>query len=217
MHSYLISIQVGKPKEIDKSNDPWTTAFFKEPVDHQIWLNKTNLEGDQQADLVNHGGEDKAVLAYSDNHYSKWIRELKLTSLPFGAFGENFTIFGLDEKDVCIGDVYVISEDVIVQVSQPRRPCWKISRRWDIKDLTKKVTDSLRTGWYFRVLKEGYVIKDSSVRLIERPHPNLTVQLANEVMHKRKNDPDLLNELAECPSLSRSWQKDYKKLLQNDA
>ncbi|MDH4128210.1 MAG: MOSC domain-containing protein [Spirochaetota bacterium] len=213
MIPYIASIQVGKPKEIDKSNDPWTSGFFKEPVDNKVLLTKINLDGDGQADLVNHGGENKAVLAYSADHYSDWKNELNNPNLPYGAFGENFTIFGLQEKDVCIGDVYIIGDDIIVQVSQPRRPCWKISRRWNIKDLTKQVLDSLRTGWYFRVLKEGYVIKESPVRLIERPHPELTVQIANEIMHKRKIDAHILKELVECPSLADNWQDDFKKLL----
>src|SRR5690606_18685860 len=106
---------------------PWTTGFFKEPTLGPVWLGRTNLEGDGQADLVHHGGPDKAVLAYSADHYAAWREVLNNPALPFGAFGENFTIEGLKEADVCIGDTWKVGDEATIQLSQPRQPCWKLA------------------------------------------------------------------------------------------
>lgn len=185
---------------------PWTTGFFKEPVEGPVWLGRTNLAGDGQADRENHGGPDKAVLAYSADHYPLWRAELNRPDLPYGAFGENFTIAGLSEETVCIGDVYAIGE-VRVQVSQPRQPCWKIARRWRIKDLTARVRETGRTGWYLRVLEEGYVEAGLPVALLERPFPRWTVAHATEIMHHRRENPEAAAELAACPFLSAVWRE----------
>ena len=115
----LLSIHVGRPAEqgteraADPLDRPWTSGFFKTPVAGPVFLGTTNLDGDGQADLVNHGGPDKAVCAYSADHYDAWRRELGLTEMPFGAYGENFTIGGLDEAGVCIGDVWRVGEATV--------------------------------------------------------------------------------------------------------
>src|ERR1700746_2504362 len=131
----LYSIQLGTPKNyglenaIDPHDLPWTTGFFKTPVEGPVFAGSTNLSGDGQADLKNHGGIDKAVLAYSADHYPKWRDELWIPDMPCGAFGENLTIAGWGEESVCIGDIFRIGP-VIFEVSQPRQPCWKLARRW---------------------------------------------------------------------------------------
>src|SRR5271168_2378640 len=107
----LCSIQVGAPKNygcenaVDAHDKPWTTGFFKTPIEGRVFAGAMNLAGDGQADLKNHGGVDKAVLAYSADHYPKWRDELGMPDMPYGAFGENLTIAGLSEKSVCIGDI----------------------------------------------------------------------------------------------------------------
>ena len=116
----------------------------------------TGIEGDGQADLVNHGGVDKAICVYPLAHYPHW-QEMIGRELSPAAFGENFTVDGLTEADVCIGDTWRVGEDVLVQVSQPRQPCWKLARRWQRKTLALEVQESGKTGWYFRVLEEGTV------------------------------------------------------------
>ncbi len=208
----LLSIQVSLPRHFgvegapDPMDRPWTTGFFKEPVEGPVWLGRTNLVGDGQADRKNHGGPDKAVLAYSAEHYPIWRVELNRPDLPYGAFGENFTIAGLTEETVCIGDVYAIGE-ARVQVSQPRQPCWKIARRWRIKDLTARVRETGRTGWYLRVLEEGYVEAGMPVELLERPFPQWTVARATEIMHRRNEDREAAMALAACPALSAVWRE----------
>lgn len=208
----LFSIQVGMPRTIGRSDASdsmdqiWTTGFFKNQIPGRIWLGRRNLEGDGQADLQNHGGPEKAVNAYPIEHYRFWEEALGLTELPHGAFGENFTIHGLVESDVCIGDVFAIG-DALVQISQPRQPCWKLARRWRVRDLALKVQETGRTGWYFRVLREGTVEAGSTLVLTERPCPEWSVALANEVMHHRIHDMEAARSLLECQFLSARWRE----------
>jgi MOSC domain-containing protein YiiM len=207
--STLQSIQIGRPRTLCDDSDPdnreWTTSFFKEPIAGPIHLGATDLVGDEQADLTVHGGPDKAVCCYSADHYPQWKSDLGLEDFPHGAFGENFTISDQREEDVAIGDVFDIGE-TRVQVSQPRQPCWKLARRWRIVELPGLVVMSGRTGWYFRVLREGTVRPGDAVVLRERIHPEWTVARANDVMHRRRLDPDASEELADVPTLASEWQ-----------
>lgn len=208
----LRSIQVGLPRHYGREDAagpmdrPWETGFVKEPVAGPVRLGATNLEGDGQADRVHHGGPDKAVLMYAERHYDARRQSLNQPSLPFGAFGENFTMGGLAEADVCIGDTWRVGDTAIVQVSQPRRPCWKLARRWRIKTLPLQVQESGRTGWYVRVLQEGIVAAGMPVALLERPYPEWTIEQANRVMHTDKDDVAAALRLASIPLLSAGWR-----------
>ena len=208
----LLSIQVGRPQTLghasaaDWPDRSWTTGFFKVPVAGPVWLGREGLAGDGQADLRNHGGPDKAVNVYPAEHYPHWAKEIGVTELPRPAFGENFTTAGLLENEVCIGDVIAVGT-TLVQLSQPRQPCWKLSRRWRVRDLALRVQQSGRTGWYFRVLREGEVEGGQSLTLLERPHPEWTVAAANEVMHGRQHDRAAAAALASCPALAITWRE----------
>lgn len=208
----LVSIQVGLPQFFPGEDTAklmkrsWTTGFFKQPVEGRIWLGTTNLEGDGQADLQHHGGYEKAVLAYAAEHYPAWRTALNQPQLTYGAFGENFTVAEATEASVCIGDVYEIGS-ALVQVSQPRQPCWKLSRRWQIKDLAMQVQKNGRTGWYFRVQQEGYVETGQSFVLRDRPFPQWTIAKANDIMHHQLNDRQAAAELAACDLLSANWRR----------
>lgn len=207
----LLSIQVGLPREFgtagaaDPMDRPWTSGFDKRTVPGPVRLGLTKLDGDGQADLVHHGGPDKAVLAYSADHYDAWRRDLEIPTLPAGAFGENFTVAGLTEASVCLGDIWQVGKAVL-QISQPRQPCWKLARRWRIKTLALQVQQTGRTGWYFRVVTEGIVAAGVPLRRWERPHPTWTVERANRVMHVDKDGKELAAELAAIPSLAASWK-----------
>lgn len=207
----LLSLQVGCPRTHGTNNTAapfdreWTTGFYKTPILGTVWLGTTNLDGDGQADLENHGGPDKAVNAYPSEHYPGWRAELGVAALPYGGFGENFTLVGLTEADVAIGDVFTVGR-AIVHVSQPRQPCWKLARRWRIKDLAARVQQSGRTGWYFRVLQPGHVTAGDGLTRVERPHPEWTVAEANDVMHHRRDDRAAACALADCAALSASWR-----------
>lgn len=125
--------------------------------------------------------------------------------MPHGAFGENMTIEGLDEETVCLGDIYQIGE-AVVQVSSPRSPCWKIARRWGIKDLTATVDRTGRTGWYHRVLTEGHIEAGDEVKLLERPTPDWTVMRATRVRQNSRRDMAAATELARLDSLADAWK-----------
>ncbi len=214
----LVSLQIGMPAHYgdDSAADPferqWTTGFYKEPVAGPVALGATQLEGDGHADRVNHGGSDKAVCVYSADHYPYWRRALGI-DLPYGAFGENFSVAGLTEADVCIGDVWSVGDSnanvVRVQVSQPRQPCWKLARRWRLKTLTAQVVDNGRTGWYFRVLAPGTVAAGMTLALVERLCPEWTVARANDCMYRDKHNAAAAKHLAYLPQLSASWREHF--------
>lgn len=212
-------IMVGKPqifgqKEATQPMDrEWESGIVKPPVYGKVWVNKTKLEGDGQADLKNHGGPEKAIFAYPASHYAFWQSKLSRPDFILGAFGENLAVHGLTEEDVCIGDTISVGE-AIVQVSQPRQPCWKPARRWKIKELALLIQQEGYTGWYFRVLKEGYIEAGDPLQLQERPFPEWTIAKCNEVMHVQKDDLDLAKRLAACEYLASSWREALTKRVQ---
>ncbi len=199
------SIQVGMPQTIP-GDKPWTSGFLKQPITGPVWLGLTNLKGDGQDDVVHHGGPHKAVCVYPAAHYPYWHQTLDLPNLRGGDFGENLTIRELTERDFCIGDVCTVG-DAVVQVSQPRQPCWKLARRWQIKDLAFQVQQTGRTGWYFRVLSEGMVAPGQSLEVAENPHPQWSIAVANEIMHHDKKNLQMAAQLASLPELSPSWRE----------
>ena len=206
----LISLQVGMPQTFGSASAPelpdreWTSGIFKSPVSQPVEVTRTGLVGDGQADLRVHGGVDKAINVYPVEHFSFWREQLGV-NFPAGGFGENFTIEGALEENVCIGDVFRVGA-ILVQITQPRQPCWKLARRWRIKELAARVEQTGRTGWYFRVLETGSVGPAGEFTLVQRPHPQWTVAEANAIMHHRKNDRLAAAALAACPALSASWQ-----------
>lgn len=200
----LLSIQIGPvrtlgdPEGTDPADRLWTTGLFKDPVDGPVWLSAAGLPGDQQADLVNHGGPHKAVNVYPNEHYAFWRESLSRPAIAAGAFGENFTTAGLLEDEVCIGDVWAIGA-AAVQVSQPRGPCWKLARRWQVPDLDRRIRALGWTGWYLRVLDEGFVQADETIRLVERAYPEWTIARVNALQRRQREDPQTAAELAACP------------------
>ena len=207
----LFSIQVGLPRSYGQEgadhpmDRPWETGFFKQLVDGPRWLGRTNLAGDGQADLVNHGGEDKAVLCYAASHYPDWRRSLASRSAARGVWRE-FHDWWPDRGEVCVGERYRLGE-ALVQVSQPRQPCWKLAWRWRLKELTALVERTARTGWYIRVLEEGEVSPDLPLTLLDRPYPEWTVTRASRVMAQSAPGPGPAGELAACELLAASWRE----------
>jgi MOSC domain-containing protein YiiM len=212
MTGQLLSIQValpqwhGTPGAEHPLDQPWQSSFFKQPVTGEIQLNWDSLAGDGQADRENHGGPDKAVLAYSADHYDDWKTRLKLASFPHGAFGENLTLAGITERDVCLGDVWKIGACKF-EVSQPRQPCWKLARRWRIKDLPAQVVETGRTGWYLRIQSIGTLVAGQSVELLERPNPTWSVERANQIFYFQKADQAASRALFEVTHLAASWKE----------
>ena len=207
--STLLSIQVGRPQSRPHPDGPWLSSIYKHTVDTPVRLDLLNLEGDQQADLNVHGGRDKAVCVYSADHFTDWQEALGRPDLGAGAFGENFTVGGLDETTVCLGDVFAVGT-VVVEVSQPRGPCWKLGRKWDRLELPKLVLKAGKTGWYFRVKQPGQVAAGDDIRLVERPYGQWTIVEVNRVAYakKTKEMAAARRELASCAALAESWRAD---------
>lgn len=212
----LLSIQVGLPQVLtdempigpDQKN--WTSAFFKAPVAGSVWVGKTNVAGDAQASTKTHGGPEKAVCVYPWEHYPYWQRELDLGELSYGAFGENFTLEGQLEGQSCIGDSIGFGE-LILQISQPRPPCWRLARWWKRKEFAALMEQTGKTGWYCRVLKEGYAEAGTEMQLLTRPCPEWTVSLANHLLYGDKDSVDQMDALAACSLLAESWRDSLLK------
>lgn len=199
----LVGIQVGTTRTmvdtLGEASKSWQSSYVKEPKS-EAWVGKINLSGDSQTNVPNHGGVNRVILGYAEEHYSAWKAELRV-ELPYGAFAENFTISGMSEANACVGDIYEIGNSII-QISEPRIPCWKISNRWGIEDLLQRVIDTGRTGWFFRTLQEGNIEQGQSMILVDRPYPKMTIAEINDVLVNRKNDKDAASEMANCTLLS---------------
>ena len=209
----LLSIQVAIPTEFgtDGAQDPmdqrWLTSFYKQPVTGPIRVLADSIEGNEQSDLRFHGGPDKAILAYSADHYPLWREELQLPEMGGGGFGENLTIAGQAESTVCLGDRYAI-HNVILEVSQPRQPCWKLARRWRVTDLPQRVIRTSRSGWYLRVIQPGIIEAGQEVELISRPHPTWPLTRVNQVFYTKGGPIAERQELAELPQLADAWREE---------
>ena len=207
----ILSIQVGKIQTFDGDGaDSWSSAIRKSRVSEAVHVGLTSIAGDEQADLVNHGGPDKAVLAYASKHYEAWNAEFPGMNFEAGGFGENLTVADIDESTCCIGDTFRIG-DCLLEISQPRQPCWKLSGRWKMPKLAVLVQQNGRTGWYFRVLKESVIEAGMTIELVDRPFPEFTVTWANSVMYAKPRRQTDDRRLAECPALSESWRRNLEQ------
>ncbi|MHC0062114.1 MOSC domain-containing protein [Nostoc sp. UIC 10890] len=203
----LISVNIGLPREVVWKGKTVSTGIFKEPVSDRVMVRLLNLDGDGQADLTVHGGADKAVYVYPFEHYDYWRGELPDTELPLGIFGENFTIAGLREEDVNIGDRFQIGT-VKLMVTQPRLPCYKLGIRFGRPDIVKRFLASRRTGFYCRVLQEGEVGAGDTLELVSRDDNNITVANITQLYTREQNNPELLHQAAQLEALPKSW-RDY--------
>ena len=203
-------LSIGLPKKEFFFGKEFTTGICKKPVAGPRVLKRQGFEGDGVGDLKHHGGSDKAVCAYSIDHYTWWERVLGIT-LPPAAFGENLSVTGMREEDVCIGDVYRIGATE-VQVSQPRQPCWTLAARYGREDFVKLVVDSGRTGLYFRVIKEGRIQAGDEVTLIEGDARRVSVAFANQIYHHDRKNCEGIEKVLGVPALSASWQASFHEL-----
>src|SRR5438093_950138 len=153
----VVSVNVSLPKTVEWRGRKVTTAIFKEPVEGRIRIRRTGLVGDRQADPSVHGGPTKAVYAYPSEHYPLWRRELGRADLPWGSFGENLTTEGLDERTLRVGDRLRVGSAVL-EVTQPRMPCYKLGIRFGRLDMVRRFLASGRSGFYLAVHEEGDVV-----------------------------------------------------------
>ena len=188
------------------------SGIDKHPVSAPLWLGAEGLRGDEQADRRFHGGPEKALHHYARDHYPGWLAELgerAVLAAP-GAFGENISTLGLTEADVCVGDVFRAGT-ALIQVSQARQPCWKLDHRFGQRGMAARVQASGRTGWYYRVLQEGWLCAGDTLALCERPHPQWSLARVQDVLNRRVLDADVLHALAALPELSPNWRALFEK------
>lgn len=210
----LISVNVGLPRDVIWKGRTVTTAIFKEPVEGRVGLSIINLEGDRQADLEVHGGKDKAVYAYTVEHYDYWRRELPGVALPWGSFGENLTVEGLLEDETNIGDRFRIGSAEFV-VTQPRLPCYKLAVKFNRDDIIKRFLDSGRTGFYFAVTQEGHVGAGDHIEILERQATGVTVSDIVRLYLKGDEDREGLQKAASVAALPDNWKAYFVRLLES--
>lgn len=212
MSARLVSLNAGEPRPLGYRGRTVQSGIVKPPVEGALRVSKHGLEGDAQADLKNHGGPEKAVCVYPLEHYPYW--EARLGRDPgLGSFGENFSTEGLPETEVCIGDVYRVGSSLL-QVSQPRQPCYKLAARHGVPEMAAWVQQTGRTGFYLRCLEPGEVQAGEDVSLVERPAGTVSVAEANRVMHHDRHDEQGIRALLAMGALlAGSWRAKLEKRL----
>ena len=210
----VISLNVGKPVTVYYRGKPLETGIYKLPAAGPVRLHAEGFEGDGQADRVNHGGPDKAVCVYPIEHYVYWEEQLG-KKLEYSAFGENITVSGLLENEVCIGDVYEIGS-CLLQVSQPRFPCFKLSQKHGPADMPAKVLSTGYSGFYFRVLREGAVAAGDAVVKVGSGEGAFTVRRVLRAMEVGRKDKSDLKELTVLSSLTEGIRQDFQKWLDRE-
>jgi len=208
----LISLNIGRPQIVMRNDEPVSTAIFKQPIEGRVALRTLNLDGDRQADLSVHGGPTKAVYVYPAEHYEYWRNELPEMDLPFGMFGENFTVTGVSESNLNIGDQFRVGS-ATVMVTEPRMPCYKLGIRFGRTDIIKRFLVSERTGFYLAVLEEGEVGVGDEIQLVTRNEPSVSVNDVTRLYSRDRNNVDLLRRAIAVEALPDGWRTYFQEQL----
>lgn len=213
MTTYSIrGIYAGPVREHYSGDRP--SAIDKQPLDYAVRVEHNGIRDDEQADRINHGGPDRALLHYCRDHYAWWREQYPEQGARFRppGFGENLSSSGMNETSVHIGDIYRIG-GCRVQVAQPRTPCWKLNVRFGISDLARQVQNNARCGWFYRVLEPGDMVTGDAIELLERPADSLSVAAA---MHAVYLEPEReqLRRLSRLEALAPNWRRKAEDALQ---
>src|SRR5262249_43141331 len=210
----LLSVNVGLPSDIAWKGRTVRTGIWKTPVSGRCSVGRLNLDGDGQGDLAGHGGEQRAVFVYQIESYRYWQNQLKRTDFVYGQFGENFTIEGLPDAAVCIGDRYQIGS-ALFEVTQPRVTCYRVGIRTNEPRMPALLTSSGRTGFYFRVLKEGEVGTGDEIVKMGEAKERMTVAEINALLYSPNHPRDRLERALRIDALSPGWRRSFEMLLEN--
>ena len=208
----LVSVNLSIPKEIVHDNKSVTTGIFKTPAVGRVMLRRLNLSGDGQGDLWGHGGAFRAVYVYSLENYDYWQRELGGDNFGYGQFGENFTVEGMLDDDIRVGDVFRIG-GALVEVSQPRIPCYKLAIKMGIRGFQNRFLESGRVGFYFRVLEEGEVGAGDRFELVRRDPGGMTVREVSDLLFLNTEDLEGTRRALSIPALSHGWKGSFEERL----
>jgi ferredoxin-NADP reductase/MOSC domain-containing protein YiiM/ferredoxin len=212
----LLSVNVGLPRDITWKGRTVHTGVWKTPVRGRCRVRRLNLEGDGQGDLAGHGGEQRAVFVYQIESYGYWQQQLKRTDFVHGQFGENFTIEGLPDDAVRIGDRYQIG-GAVFEVTQPRVTCYRVGIRMNEPRMPALLTSSGRPGFYFRVLREGEVGAGDEIVRVGEAEERMTVAEINALLYSPNHPRDRLERALRIEALSPGWRGSFEALLQNQA
>jgi MOSC domain-containing protein YiiM len=204
----LLSLNAGRPRQVDTPRGPVLTSIWKYPIEGRVAVRRFNIEGDQQADLRVHGGEFKAVYLYASEHYPWWRNELPGMEMPPGMFGENLTTEGMDEREVQIGDRFRIGTAVL-QVTQPRMPCFKLQLKFGRADMVKRFWQSGRSGIYFSIVEEGALASGDEIVPVLRVERGITVAELVRLYRDPQPDPERIRVALAAP-LAGSWKTELR-------
>lgn len=204
-HSEVVSVNVGSLRTIPFGASAVTTGFFKEPIGHPVMARALGLEGDVQADRSVHGGLDKAVYVYPKEHYIGWENLLGM-DLQHGSFGENLTTVGALEEDIFIGDV-VRFGDAVLQVTQPRSPCYKLQIRFERRDMTALFARRGRPGWYASVLQEGTIRANDPIARVARVQNDVSIADVWRFSFIERADEKTARLVSSLPILPDFWKE----------
>jgi MOSC domain-containing protein YiiM/ferredoxin-NADP reductase len=214
MAERLVSVNIGLPRDINWRGKTVHTGIWKSPVPGRVTVRKLNIDGDGQGDLGGHGGVNRAVMVYQLDSYQYWERELSRTNFSYGQFGENFTVDGLPDVEVCIGDRYRIGT-ALFEVSQPRVTCYRVGIRMDEPQMAALMAAHHRPGFYFRVLEEGEVgAGDEIVKVADGPE-QMSVAEIDALLYLPGHTPEQLERALRIPALSEGWRGSFQAILQN--
>ncbi|MBV9731125.1 MAG: MOSC domain-containing protein [Verrucomicrobia bacterium] len=214
MASRLVSVNVGLPREITWHGKTVRTGIWKSPVVGRVIVRKLNIDGDGQGDLAGHGGVNRAVMVYQLDSYRYWERQLSRTDFSYGQFGENFTVDGLPDGEVCIGDRYRIGT-ALFEVSQPRVTCYRLGIRMDEPQMAALVVAHHRPGFYLRVLEEGEVAAGDEIVKVADSSERMNVAEIDALLYLPNHATEQLERALRIPALSQGWQGSFQALLQN--
>jgi ferredoxin-NADP reductase/MOSC domain-containing protein YiiM/ferredoxin len=212
----LLSVNVGLPRDIAWKGRTVHTGIWKNPVQGRCWAGRLNLAGDGQGDLAGHGGEQRAVFVYQIESSRYWQEQLQRTDLAYGQFGENFTIEGMPDAVVCIGDRYQIG-GALFEVTQPRVTCYRVGIRMNEPRMPALLTSSGRPGFYLRVLREGEVGAGDEIVKVGEARERMTVAEANALLYSPDHPRDRLERALRIEALSPGWRWSFEALLQSHA
>ena len=210
----LLSVNVGLPRDITWKGRTVHTGIWKNPVHGRCRVTRLNLEGDAQGDLAGHGGEHRAVFVYQIGSYRYWQEQLKRTDFVHGQFGENFTVEGLPDDAVSVGDRYQIGT-ALFEVTQPRVTCYRVGIRMNEPRMAALLTSSGRPGFYFRVLREGEVAAGDEIVKVGEAKERMTVTEINVLLYLPNHERDLLERALRIEALSPGWRGSFESLLQS--
>src|ERR671932_2024091 len=211
----LLSVNVGMPKDVPWQGRTVFTGVFKDPVAGPLLVRKLNIDGDGQGDVAGHGGEQRAVFVYQIDSYRYWERELGRNDFVYGQFGENFTVDGLGDDEVCIGDRYRIGTATF-EVTQPRVTCYRVGIRMNDPRIPALLVSHHRPGFYFRVLEEGDVqAGDEIIKLASGPE-RMPVAEVDALLYLPGHTRQRLLQALRIPALSPGWQASFRALLEGE-